>query len=437
MKTRKRAFCLLLTIVMLIVILPVQNAYAATQYAYSIGVKHASTDELTGDFTANVTYAATCYGMMNNFTSYYQTAPSVSYLRKETNPNGVRKLASNVVFLNGHGNSTSMAFGKTLGSGVYYGYDASSTNYQYAGLKSIGSMSTVDLISFVGCSTASGTSNLPSVAVALGATTAVGFTNSIISRFDEGPRWLQRYNDYLAQGYTVRQAVNYASACYPDCTLSLYVKIYGSTSNTISSGLKSKSVSNASNLNVTAVDIEVGEIENCIEVPASECNFDGFDNIIAQIEEMSSEFDINDYKLSVNMYSDNQLDGIIMLKYFINDEIATNKAYIVSIEDGIAVNVIPSITDSTSTLKMDNMMIDEESLVQAAEQFKMQMETGNLPQAITEENNIPEEADLVETRGGYHYDYLTGKLTYTEEYYYLTPGEMGVYVDDIATWTIN
>ena len=442
MKLKKRVFCLLMAATMLIGILLEESAFAATstKYAYSIGVNHASTDELTGNFTKNVMYAATCYGMMDNFVSYYQTSPSVLYLRTERNPNGVRKLASDVVFLNGHGNNTSIVFGKTLGSGVYYGYNAYSTNYQYAGLKSIGSMSTVDLISFVGCSTAGGSSNLPSVAVELGATTAVGFTDNIIYRFNDGPRWLQRYNDYLAQGYTVRQAVNYASACYPDCTLSLYVKIYGSTSNTISSGMKSgSSASVVSKQDAVAIDIEVGNVENCIEIPASECSFVGFDAIAAKIEEISPEVDLDECKVSANMYSDNGLDGIIIVKYYIGDEIATNKAYIVSVEDGTAVNVIPSeaVSDTAIPLAMDNMNQDEENFLQALEWFEMQVASGGLPEAVKEENDIPQDAALVETRGGYHYDYLTGELCYTEEYFYLTPGKMGVYIDDVATWIIN
>lgn len=439
MKTSKRVFGLVLTIAMLISAIPVQTAFAATsaQYAYSIGVNHASTDSVSGDFTANVHYAATCYGMMNNFTSFYQYAPSVEYLRAETNGNGVRKLASDVVFLNGHASPTAMGFGEAVGSGIYYGYDAYSGSgsnlIQYAGLRSIGSMSTVDLISFVGCATAGGNTNLPSVAVELGATTAVGFTESIISRFDDGPRWLQRYNDYLANGYSVRQAVNYASACYPDCTLSQYVKIYGSTTNTISSGLKRTA---APNLNITTVDIEVGKLENCIEVPVNECRFEGLENVIANLEEMSPDFDRNDYKVSVNMYSDEQDDGIITFKYFVGDRIATNKAYVISVEDGVAVNIIPSDANS-SERGLANLTMSEEDLISAMEQFDYQLATGNLPEAATIDNDIPDGSSLVETRTGYHYDFQTDELTYTEENYYLTPGEMGVYVDDLAMWYVN
>lgn len=134
-----------------------------------------------------------------------------------------------------------------------------------------------------------------------------------------------------------------------------------------------------------------------------------------------------------------RLDGIIIVKYYIGDEIATNKAYIVSVEDGVAVNVIPSeaVYNTAIPLAMGNMNQDEEKFLQALERFEMQVASGELLKAVKEENDIPEDVALVETRGEYHYDYLTGGLCYTEEYFYQTPGEMGVYIDDVATWIIN
>lgn len=346
------------------------SASGTTHYAYCVGVKHASTDTNSGDFTGNVKYAATCYGMMSNFRGYYQTTPSVSYLRSETNPNGVRKLASDVVFLNGHANPELMAFGENLGSGVYYGYDAYSSSYEYAALKSISTMDTVDLISFVGCSTAGGSENLASVAYAKGATTSVGFTDSITSRFGNGPRWLERYNDHLANGYSVKSAVNYASACYPDCDLSTYVKIYGSTSNTIT------------NTDALSLNVEMEVLES--------------------------------------------------------EDIATNKAYVISVENGVATEVIPSgVINPATPVLFNNEVTDENELIAAVERFKQSRATQGVSMTMNLDADVSEDAELVETREKYFYDYATNELLYSETYFYLTSGEWGLYIDEQSTWTIE
>ena len=156
----------------------VDAANTTTYYAYSIGGDQGT----AGDFSSNVYYAHVCYGMISGITSYYNNMPTVSYM-KGNNPAGARKIGSRIVFLNSHANNEEMVFNyqQLVGSyytGVYYGYDTTND----VGLLST-NMSGVDLISFVGCSTGAGTTNLPSRAVSHGATTAVGFTNSCRSRF--------------------------------------------------------------------------------------------------------------------------------------------------------------------------------------------------------------------------------------------------------------
>lgn len=418
----------------------VASASDTTHYGYCIGVNHDSADSLSGDFTANVKYAATCYGMMDNYRGFYQNLPSVDYLRSETNPNGVRKLASDVVFLNGHANYYSMVFGESLGSGVYYGEDAYDSSYQYAGLKSISTMNTVDLISFVGCSTAAGSENLTSVAHDQGATTSVGFTGPITSRFGEGPRWLQRYNDHLANGYSVQDAVNYASACYPDCDLSTYVKIYGSTSNTITN-------TDSLSLNVEMevlesedINVSVSDMQNCSLSSTDACEFEGFDILVSQLENLYDDFDVNNYKITINMYSDNQLDGMIMLTYYIGENIATNKAYVISVENGVATEIIPSsVINAAMPALFNNKTVDEKELIAAVNRFEQLRVSQGLPMTLNIglDADALENAELVETRGKYFYDYSSNELSYCESYFYLTTGDWGVYIDEQSTWIIE
>ena len=165
------------------------KARATTYYAYSIGVNHGTTNSgLSGNFVPNVKYANTCYGIINGIDSYYNDEPTVSYM-KGNNPAGVRRIASRVVWLNGHASNTTILFnhnnnGGSYDTGAYYGNDTS----KYVGIKST-NMSGVDLISFVGCETANGGSNLAFSAYSKGATTAVGFTGKIVSRSADGQGW--------------------------------------------------------------------------------------------------------------------------------------------------------------------------------------------------------------------------------------------------------
>lgn len=98
--------------------------------------------------------------------------------------------------------------------------------------KSNGSMSTLDLtnmklIMFIGCETAAGSLNLPSVAVARGAKTAVGFTESI--GCNDANEWTKQFFELMAEGYSYRSAYaelsldpQFASTAMTSC------EIYGS-----------------------------------------------------------------------------------------------------------------------------------------------------------------------------------------------------------------
>jgi hypothetical protein len=120
--------------------------------------------------------------------------------------------------------------------GVYYGTDftSSTTGYTYAGLQSR-DLSGVRLISFVGCDTASTSDNLCTRAVDgnAGADAALGFTDNIHSRDASGQLWLRKYNDALAFGYSVYDAVEYAESFAPDSDLADYWHIEGGSTVTI------------------------------------------------------------------------------------------------------------------------------------------------------------------------------------------------------------
>lgn len=405
---------------------------ATTYYAYSIGVNHGTTNSgLTGNFVPNILYANTCYGMINGITSFYNNAPDISYM-KGNNPAGIRRIASRVVWLNGHANNTTLVFnhnnnGGSYDTGVYYGTDTS----KYVGLQST-SMSGVDLISFVGCETAKGTTNLASRARSQGAITAVGFTGKIVSRSSDGQGWCRKYNDALALGHTISSAISYATSFYPNSNLPTYVKVYGSTSNRIASSgnVASLSTTNYTEetkvINVDTLYNNVGHIYN-----GELKNYNAeMANIIDRIHTYDSTFNANDYTISVNMYSDDGESGIVILQYKIGD-ILTNKAYVATIENGVVTDIICNEiaveSKAKNTNKIYNTTISEKALLKLVEEHKAKQSSLTLQ---TNDSNVDVESKYI-------YDYSTNKLIYQKCIYTSIPSADNVIVDTVIEEVLN
>lgn len=437
MKKTRKIFALLLSLTLVFSVLSV-NAFAidtraTTYYAYSIGVNHGTTNSgLTGDFTTNVKYANTCYGMIDGITSYYHTAPTVSYMQGN-NPAGVRRIGSRVVWLNGHANNTTIVFnynnnGGSYDTGVYYGSDTS----KYAGIQST-NMSGVDLISFVGCETAANTTNLASRAKDKGATTAVGFTGKIVSRSTDGQGWCRKYNDALALGHTISSAISYATSFYPNSNLPDYVKVYGSTTNRIaSSGGSVASVTSedfASGTQIINVDMMYNDVGNIQNGKLKNYATD-FTDIFNSIREYDSNFDVNDYEVSVNMYSEDGNSGIATFTYKIGD-IRTNKAYVATIEDGIITDIIcngVAVESRTASIEdSQNVNSLEESLLKLVEEHKKSQYS---TMSVVDDNIVGEEEQYI-------YDYNTNTLIYQKCTYTVVPSADNVIVDTVIEETLN
>lgn len=231
MKNRMRNLVIFSMVIVLVCSPMVSSAasVAATKYAYSIGCNHGIVlPGLSGDFTPNVEYAAGAYGRIAGVRSYRNFSPDDKYILGN-NPNGARRIASDVVFLNGHGSNKTIMFnpgnvGGNYATGVRCGIDYIENGYKCAGLDST-NMRTCDHISFVGCSTASnGLDNLTWKAMSKGATSALGFKRDITSRSTRGKKWLRKYNDALANGYSIFKSVAYANAAV-SCDLGASVQI--------------------------------------------------------------------------------------------------------------------------------------------------------------------------------------------------------------------
>ena len=125
--------------------------------------------------------------------------------------------------------------------GTHIKLDDLSTGSQrfYSGSSMNGlNLSAKKLIAFIGCSTAEGTSNLPSVAVNKGAATALGFATTI--NCDLANQWTEDFFYLLYQGMSVSTAKYYLKNISPYKEKYEYttlkannVKVYGSTSTTL------------------------------------------------------------------------------------------------------------------------------------------------------------------------------------------------------------
>ena len=129
----------------LISIQPLEAAAASTRYAYSVGSLWDSGD----DFTTNIKTAADIYGTISGYRSYYSTKPTFDYFMGK-NAAGDRRVASDIVFLNGHGNVNGDAMLFQYDNYLCYVSIYTSNVYQNrVGLKDI-DMSSCGLITFAG-----------------------------------------------------------------------------------------------------------------------------------------------------------------------------------------------------------------------------------------------------------------------------------------------
>ena len=424
MKKISKALSIILTAFILMLPFDGFKAHASTEYAYSVGVNFGSSGTTTGDFTQNVLYANTCYGMISGVTSYYNCIPDQAYM-KGNNPAGARRMGSRIIFLNSHGSQTSMTFnqnnaGGSYFTGIYYGYDTT----ERVGIMST-DMSGVDLISFVGCKTGQTTStnasNLPSRDVQKGATSAVGFTDSIHSRFINGPDWLRKYNDALTNGYTISGAISYATSCYPNSDLGTYAVIYGSSTNRIAYGGTVNGLPNDDNIQLETVnvDISIPSIETTDIVPCEELT-DKYTTLFNEIQKIDESFNPEDYSAYINMFSCEDNNGMIVLTYQIGNKIDTNYAYVATVENGKITSITKNFDKKTT--------IDEANIIQRMEEFTY---TATDRDEYIKNLNI-DSSDIVSETERYLYDYSTGKLTFVKTLDYEVKEKDGsVIVDNV------
>ena len=186
------------------------------KYAYSMG-----TADDSGDFIINVDEAGQDYAVMGA-NSYTAVSPDYNYLAGE-GPDGLR-ITSQVLYFSGRGSSDTLELGSV---NLTTGVNDPSAETPAVGLSNY-DLEGVELMSFAGCRSAEeGTENLVETAHENGVQTAVGFRDEIDQRQDDGKLWLRIYNQSLANGYSVVEALNRANTASPCSNLKPCVRYSG------------------------------------------------------------------------------------------------------------------------------------------------------------------------------------------------------------------
>ena len=335
--------CSLAIISIIALLIPSFTASAAGTMAFSVGTDYGTFE---ADTSGMATTACDLYAIAG-YNSYYTTSPTVSVM-KGSFQNGIKRMQSDVLFFAGHGSNAVMSFNYNGSSdsnykvGIHYTTDTTNSGYTYVGLS--GNMGTVKLVTFAGCSTASGTDNLPSRAVSYGADAAVGWTETINASSIEN--WAERYNDKLATGSTVSEAIAYANSfVYLDSSVKKS-KIYGS-GNLVIKRVTYSLVQND--------DIETNRtIVNNSPIVSKNDEID-IKVIIGEVQKHHSDFTPSKYKTNVYEFYDGcyTVDFVRMV-----GNVETDSCYTVSIID----NKITDIVDNTKE-------IDEELINAKASSF--------------------------------------------------------------------
>ena len=318
-----------------------------------VASKHGENDpEHPGDdFTGFAADTYTEYQKLGNsgypFDVYCKTQPTSTMLRGNL---GDKKLMqSEVLTLFGHGNDNCLCFhhnflGGTYKCGISYeneDWNSTKTGYQYVGLKSE-DMQSVDLISFIGCKTASGIDNLTIRAVERGARTALGFNESIYPWREDGFLWIQIYAEELSKGNTVVGSVQQASleankiAPFGGSSLARYKVIEGDQNLRLTEQSEKLSM-NREIKNRISLNIPYAESEMVLYTDESTPKQGKDllnDELIAEIEKLNPNFGIEYYTVRY----DTDIQVLFLSKVIPTDfgNVLTGVNYMISVKDGIA-----------------------------------------------------------------------------------------------------
>lgn len=352
---------------------------AANNLAVSVGMDYGDGVDTKEDATnASSAYSDAGYSIVT------LTSPSLSSFTE-------KRLKADILFFSGHANSNLMDFG-SFSIICRSGTTTSNVNLWDTATYQ-------KLITFAGCNTAGGdskskdsgtgtsTDSITKRAVEQGADVAVGWTTTVSA--GSHTNWLKRYNNALADGYTVSKAIDKANSyIYLPGSGVKNVKYYGNGNTKITS---SKSTTTNSMYSDTSILETAGNAEI-------------INDIIDIAMESKSEFSTHDFVGFVSTTN----NGYIVDVYYKSNGTLTNVAITLQLDN--AMNVLGIKTHNLPTTSLNNVfnVLEHEEARVVSSTFKEQM--------MTTEKRLVKATETVTKQTQYEYYDITNKTTYLVTY---------------------
>ena len=273
---------------------------ATAGYAYSMGGLTTSVQQIID--TAN--NWAFC-----GYTSFYNTDITYSYLSSSS------VLNSDILYFSGYGGQNAVELENNL-----YLVSGSGNSTTQVGLNGY-TLSNTRLVVFNACYTASGTSNICTVARTRGADAAIGWKGGLTSA--DSTKWQARFQSYLVSGHKVHIAMDYADSFsdYYSNANTKYHLVYGNWTQYISLNASSSSGDTQESQNVRGDD-------RVVPIQEITCSYDDvtIEDLENAIVALDSDFDAGEYELSVASTSEDNTSFVVDVTKKIGD-FSTSSGY--------------------------------------------------------------------------------------------------------------
>ncbi len=313
----------------------IDNVLAASGYAFSMGTNFGSNNI---DTSRDANYADTALKSMG-YTTYKTTAPTYNILNG-TFSNGRKRLESDVLFLAGHANSSTM-YWNYLSKGGNYAQALRNNDtgicdmtWTYTGI-GMYNMSNVDFAFFAGCETAKGSGNITEYAKNRGAKTTLGWTVSVNDA--DAYTWEQKFFTKLKSGASINASVNYANSFTYNTTTVKNTKLYGNTGATL------KSISNFEVQSNNQDELKIKEYNMYTKLDSKTSKENQMENIIKS--KLSKEFNLEDFIVETAVND----EGTIYDYYLKIDGVKTNIGYTVFVSNNNVTKIVDNMNGYTSS----------------------------------------------------------------------------------------
>lgn len=298
------------------------------------------------------------------------------------------RLKADILFLSGHGNEDVLSFGT-----YKFVCQSGTANSNYTNLWN--TAKNQKLITFAGCNTAGGNKNGGSTstnnnivkrAVDRGADVAVGWTTTVSA--GSHTNWLKRYNNALADGKSVSQAINAANSyIYLPGSGVKNVKYYGNGNVKITSARRSSAL-NLYDSSILEVDRNQVIFKEIIDLAFMSNGF----------------FDTEDYQGYVYPTD----EGYLVDVYYKSNGIATNVALTIHIDFNGKIIEAKTHNIDTNSLESLPAILENEPVMLATDRFKERV-------ATVEQNSI-QSFESVSNQVQFEYYDIEEKITYLVTY---------------------